>query len=578
MPQGATKQCNDKQSRQAEHIEEGYNEQGVGREDGRGPGVGHGERPGRRGKNPRLGPQGIGREQVEEGELNPTASVGVVTTPGGFFLRARLSCQDPTRRNPMRLRLSALALLALATSQTAAAEPAKHPNVLFIAVDDLNHWVGHLGRNPQTKTPNIDRLAKMGVTFTRAYCARPVCNPSRAALMSGLRPGTTGVYDNGQAWQPVIPKEQTLTTQFLKAGLQRLRHRARSTTQRPPPGEWTDYFVGGGQKRHAAPDAKNDGVGGIKFQPLTDDSKLPDESIVDYGIEQLKAKHDKPFFLASGCTSRTCRGTCRRSTTTCSRSTRSSCRRPRRTTSKDVPPAGLKMAKPDGDHAAMLKSGRWKEAVQAYLAAIAYCDAQIGRLLDAYDKSPHKDNTIIVFWGDHGWHLGEKEHWRKFALWEEATRMPLIWVARRDEAGRRVRPAGGPDERLPDAVRPVRLLDAEARRGREHQAAARATRRRSGTARDDDVPPEQPRGPHRGGGTSATPTAANCHRSSGLSRMIAGPMLKNSRAGSTARRRAGRGTRPTRPRRPRPAASSVTRTTTGRKVARGSRSPGRSRG
>ena len=86
------------------------------------------------------------------------------------------------------------------------------------------------------------------------------------------------------------------------------------------------------------------------------------------------------------------------------------------------------MAKPEGDHARMLESGRWKEAVQAYLATISYCDAQIGRLLDAYDKSPHKDNTIIVLWGDHGWHLGEKEHWRKFALWEEATRMPYIWV------------------------------------------------------------------------------------------------------------------------------------------------------
>src|SRR5262245_21571325 len=75
----------------------------------------------------------------------------------------------------------------------AAASP---PNVLFIAVDDLNHWVGHLGRNPQTKTPNIDRLARLGVTFTHAYCAAPVCNPSRAALLSGQRPGATGIYDN----------------------------------------------------------------------------------------------------------------------------------------------------------------------------------------------------------------------------------------------------------------------------------------------------------------------------------------------------------------------------------------------
>jgi arylsulfatase A-like enzyme len=94
----------------------------------------------------------------------------------------------------------------------------------------------------------------------------------------------------------------------------------------------------------------------------------------------------------------------------------------------DVPPAGIKMAKPDGDHARMVASGRWKEAVRGYLAAIAYTDMNIGRVLDALDKSPYKDNTIIVFWGDHGWHLGEKEHWRKFALWEEATRVPHLWV------------------------------------------------------------------------------------------------------------------------------------------------------
>src|SRR5262245_46616433 len=115
-----------------------------------------------------------------------------------------------------------LILLAacLAAPAARADEPKKKAplNVLFIAVDDLNHWVGHLGRNAQTKTPNIDRLAKMGVTFTRAYCAAPLCNPSRAALMSGLRPGSTGVYDNGQPWQPVISPEQTLTTQFLNAG------------------------------------------------------------------------------------------------------------------------------------------------------------------------------------------------------------------------------------------------------------------------------------------------------------------------------------------------------------------------
>ncbi|MCA9205415.1 MAG: sulfatase-like hydrolase/transferase [Planctomycetales bacterium] len=87
------------------------------------------------------------------------------------------------------------------------------------------------------------------------------------------------------------------------------------------------------------------------------------------------------------------------------------------------------MAKPDGDHATILKTENWRYAVQAYLASIAFADAQVGRLLDALDSSPHKDNTIVVLWGDHGWHLGEKHHWRKFALWEEATRAPLMIVA-----------------------------------------------------------------------------------------------------------------------------------------------------
>jgi arylsulfatase A-like enzyme len=322
------------------------------------------------------------------------------------------------------LSLAALALPAVAP----AADPLKKPNVLFVAVDDLNHWVGHLGRNPQAKTPNIDRLAKMGVTFTRAYCAAPVCNPSRAALMSGLRPGSTGVYDNGQDWKPVIPKDQTLTTQFLTAGYDVLGAGKIYHANAHRPGEWTDYFVGGGAKLTAHPTARDDGVGGIKFKPLTDDSRLPDESIVDYGIKQLAAAHDRPFFLAVGLHKPHMPWDVPKKYYDLFPLDSIELPPTTKDDLKDVPPAGIKMARPEGDHATMLKSGRWKEAVQAYLATIAYCDAQIGRLLDAYDKSPHKANTMIVFWGDHGWHLGEKEHWRKFALWDEATRMPYVWV------------------------------------------------------------------------------------------------------------------------------------------------------
>lgn len=93
----------------------------------------------------------------------------------------------------------------------------------------------------------------------------------------------------------------------------------------------------------------------------------------------------------------------------------------------DVPLAGVKMAGPQGDHAKIIASGRWKEAVQAYLATIAFCDSQVGRLLDGLEKSPHRDNTIVCLWSDHGWSLGEKSHWRKFALWEEPTRRVFAW-------------------------------------------------------------------------------------------------------------------------------------------------------
>ena len=95
----------------------------------------------------------------------------------------------------------------------------------------------------------------------------------------------------------------------------------------------------------------------------------------------------------------------------------------------DVPRQGKEFANPGGVHQTILKMGLWKDRVRAYLAAICYMDAQMGRLLDALDKSPYRDNTIIVFVGDNGWHLGQKEHWGKVTLWNEATRVPMVWVA-----------------------------------------------------------------------------------------------------------------------------------------------------
>jgi arylsulfatase A-like enzyme len=319
-------------------------------------------------------------------------------------------------------------LVFLALAATLGAATPQKPNVLFIAVDDLRDWVGYFGHNPQSKTPNYDRLAKMGTSFTRAYCASPVCNPSRAALMSGMRPSTTGVYENNIDFRPIIPPEKMLTTAFRNAGYYvhgsgKIYHEAYRRRS-----EWDDYLEkeGGYPK---VPAGQSDGVGGIKFAKLDcKDQEIPDWAIADYGIASLQKKHDKPFFLAVGF-----------------HKPHMPWNVPRKwfdlfplesiklppyleNDLDDIPPAGIKMAHPETDHVPMLKSGRWKEAIQAYLATIAYCDMNLGRLLDALEKSAYKDNTIICLWGDHGWHLGEKHHWRKFTLWEEATRSPLIWV------------------------------------------------------------------------------------------------------------------------------------------------------
>lgn len=311
---------------------------------------------------------------------------------------------------------------------------AEKPNVLFIAIDDMNHWVGHLGRNKQTKTPNIDRLAKSGVTFTRAYCTAPACNPSRASLMSGLRPSTSGCYNNNQPWHPGISDDKLLNTHFAGAGY-RVFGAGKIYHGSERGGMWTDYFTekntpGAKKTLKLHPSAKDDGVGGIKFAPLANpDEEMPDYKVASWCIERMNEKSDKPFFIACGFVKPHMPFSVPQKWFDLFPLDSIELPPHREDDLKDVPPAGVKMAKPDGDHAAIVKSGRWKEAVQAYLASIAFCDAQVGRVLDALEKSPARDNTIVVLWTDHGWSLGEKSHWRKFALWEEPTRTAFVWKA-----------------------------------------------------------------------------------------------------------------------------------------------------
>jgi arylsulfatase A-like enzyme len=312
-------------------------------------------------------------------------------------------------------------------------ETARQPNVLFIAVDDLNHWVGHLGRNPQTRTPNIDRLAASGVAFTRAYCTAPACNPSRASILSGLRPSTTGIYENGQNWRRGISEDKLLNTQFSKAGYRVYGAGKIYHTAKNPGGSWDDYFegqpgAGGIGPLVMHPSAKDEGVRRIKFYPLANtDEEMPDYHVLSYAIERLEEKSDKPFFIAVGLVKPHLPFSVPKKWFDLFPLDSIELPPHREDDLDDVPPSGVAMAKPGADHAALVKSGRWKEAVQAYLASIAFCDAQVGRLLEALDKSEYRDNTVVVLWSDHGWSLGEKSHWSKFALWEEPTRTVHIW-------------------------------------------------------------------------------------------------------------------------------------------------------
>ncbi|MBC8218721.1 MAG: sulfatase, partial [Planctomycetes bacterium] len=308
-------------------------------------------------------------------------------------------------------------------------------NVLFIPVDDLNHWCGYTGRNKQAKTPNIDRLSTMGVSFSNAHCAAPACEPSRAALFSGLRPSTSGCYLNGDKWKKIIPEGSTLNATFKKAGY-RVMGTGKTYHGNGPDSvnmsEWDEYPenakpYGGGAK-------KMEGY----FTPLPIDMKdedLSDWHSVNYCIKQLQKKHEKPFFLACGLIKPHLPWAVPRKYYEMFPRDKIELPPHIKNDMADIPPAGKKIGI-RSDHPKFLKSDRWKDAVQSYLATVAYVDVCIGRLLDALEISDYKDSTIVVLWGDHGWHLGEKERWRKFTLWEEATRAPMIWyVPRLTKAG-----------------------------------------------------------------------------------------------------------------------------------------------
>ncbi len=311
-----------------------------------------------------------------------------------------------------------------------SAKSADRPNVLMIAVDDLNDWVGALGGHPQSKTPHIDRLAQQSMVFSNAHCAAPACNPSRTALLTGIRPWNSGVYLNPQPWRPVMPDVVTLPQHFMQHGYHaraggKMYHGRYEDDQ-----SWHKWFSSGNAPKLSERESKNpkSKSGGIVWGNLHDTSveELPDYRLATWVSKYLSEEHDEPFFV--GCGFKKPHMPWQVPGKYYDMFPIESIKLPvvPENDLNDIPSAGLRMAKPGGDHAKIQKSDNWAHAVQGYLATIAFLDDQVGRVLDALENGPHAENTIVIFWGDHGWHLGEKQHWRKFSLWEEATRAPLI--------------------------------------------------------------------------------------------------------------------------------------------------------
>ena len=359
------------------------------------------------------------------------------------------------------------------------------PNVVFIAVDDLNDWVGANGSwgHPQAATPNLDRLIARGVYFSNAHTAAPVCAASRVATLSGLRPATTGFYSNDSRAKdsPQLRKALFLPENFRSSGYETLgggkiyhlgtdsRLGSREWDEKKTPYAMSEAFreMGHDYAQNffhpfppgGSPIVRTYGeVDGYSLCGAPLDKKdiprgiMPDAELADWAALKLQEKHEKPFFLAVGFARPHVPYTAPREYF--ERYDPATIQIPSfpKDEMADVPLIGKAMAYgmlPMGDHYTVLDMGPdyWRDLVHAYLACVSFVDDQIGRVVRALDESEYAGNTIVVLWSDHGQHLGEKKHWRKMSLWEESTRVPLVFVLPGDRQGGQV------------CLRPVSLLD-----------------------------------------------------------------------------------------------------------------------
>lgn len=329
---------------------------------------------------------------------------------------------------------------------------AAKPNVLFIAIDDLNDYISPLDHHPGIQTPNFDRLAKRSVTFANAHCAAPACHPSRVAIMTGVHPSRSGIYRNlfgahGPRWRhesQALEHAVVLSQHFRNHGYRavgggKIFHTLQWTpgdSQNDPEawdlyrGDPLDPISSDWPRPNLISDAEQGltpgrPLGGVSqlfgAAPLELNRDQGDGAVVDWALDQMKQSRDKPLFLAVGLF------------------------RPH--IPWEVPqewfdlypesevqlPVHLEGDLTDahshgreGWHKWVTDNKQWKHLMRGYLASISYVDDALGRLLDGLDNSPMAGNTIVILWSDHGFHIGEKENWEKFTLWDQSTRVPLF--------------------------------------------------------------------------------------------------------------------------------------------------------
>ncbi len=317
---------------------------------------------------------------------------------------------------------------------------ADRPNVLFIAIDDQNDWIGCLGGHPLVKTPHIDRLARRGTLFTSAHCQAPLCNPSRSSLLTGLRPSSTGIYGLQPGIRDVEQTKNhvTLPQTFTSAGYHtftcgKIYHDGSIKPKDRAP-EFNMWGPAPGmpkppQKFVITPMGNHPGVDWGIF-PENDEDQA-DWKIASAAIGALQsAPKDKPFFIACGF--RLPHVPCYASKKWFDLYPDDERVLPRvKDDDRDDTPRFswyLHWYLPEPRLKFLRENRQWIPLTRAYLACTSFMDSQVGRVLDALDATGRAEDTLVVLWSDHGWHLGEKLITGKNTLWERSTRVPLIFA------------------------------------------------------------------------------------------------------------------------------------------------------